>query len=53
MGFAPENVILCDTKGVVYKGRVWAKGLKQRNRTAYYVGKWVILGGILALILFA
>ena len=21
MGFAPENVILCDTKGVVYKGR--------------------------------
>jgi len=21
MGFAPENVVLCDTKGVVYKGR--------------------------------
>ena len=39
--------------GVVYKGRVWAKGLKSRNRTAYYAGKWVILGGILALILLA
>ena len=21
MGFAPDNVILCDTKGVVYRGR--------------------------------
>lgn len=39
--------------GVVYKGRVWAKGLKSRNRTLYYAGKWLILGGILALILFA
>ncbi|MBX3532443.1 MAG: NADP-dependent malic enzyme, partial [Rhizobiaceae bacterium] len=27
MGFAPENVILCDTKGVVYKGR--AEGMNQ------------------------
>ncbi|HEY8581011.1 MAG TPA: NADP-dependent malic enzyme [Beijerinckiaceae bacterium] len=27
MGFAPENVILCDTKGVVYKGRV--EGMNQ------------------------
>jgi beta-hydroxylase len=39
--------------GVVYKGRVWAKGLKSRNRNLYYAGKWLILGGILALILFA
>ncbi|RIK83482.1 MAG: NADP-dependent malic enzyme [Hyphomicrobiales bacterium] len=27
MGFAPENVILCDTKGVVYKGRT--EGMNQ------------------------
>ncbi len=27
MGFAPENVILCDTKGVVYQGR--AAGMNQ------------------------
>jgi malate dehydrogenase (oxaloacetate-decarboxylating)(NADP+) len=27
MGFSPENVILCDTKGVVYKGR--AEGMNQ------------------------
>ena len=27
MGFAPENVILCDTKGVVYRGR--AEGMNQ------------------------
>jgi len=27
MGFRPENVILCDTKGVVYKGR--AEGMNQ------------------------
>src|SRR5690606_2278785 len=27
MGFAPQNVILCDTKGVVYKGR--AEGMNQ------------------------
>ncbi len=27
MGFAPENVILCDTKGVVYRGRV--EGMNQ------------------------
>ncbi|HUZ67230.1 MAG TPA: phosphate acyltransferase, partial [Beijerinckiaceae bacterium] len=27
MGFAPENVMLCDTKGVVYKGR--AEGMNQ------------------------
>ncbi|WP_457940269.1 NADP-dependent malic enzyme [Mesorhizobium sp. 10J20-29] len=27
MGFAPENIILCDTKGVVYQGR--AEGMNQ------------------------
>jgi malate dehydrogenase (oxaloacetate-decarboxylating)(NADP+) len=27
MGFAPDNVILCDTKGVVYKGR--SEGMNQ------------------------
>src|SRR6185312_9376693 len=27
MGFAPENVILCDTKGVVYQGRT--EGMNQ------------------------
>jgi malate dehydrogenase (oxaloacetate-decarboxylating)(NADP+) len=27
MGFAPENIILCDTKGVVYKGRT--EGMNQ------------------------
>ena len=27
MGFAPENVLLCDTKGVVYKGRT--EGMNQ------------------------
>jgi len=27
IGFAPENIILCDTKGVVYKGR--AEGMNQ------------------------
>ncbi len=27
MGFAPENVILCDTKGVIYKGRT--EGMNQ------------------------
>ncbi|WP_026060379.1 NADP-dependent malic enzyme [Pseudaminobacter salicylatoxidans] len=27
MGFAPENIVLCDTKGVVYKGR--AEGMNQ------------------------
>ena len=27
MGFAPENVLLCDTKGVVYRGR--AEGMNQ------------------------
>ncbi|PWB95894.1 NADP-dependent malic enzyme [Methylosinus sporium] len=27
MGFAPQNVILCDTKGVVYRGRV--EGMNQ------------------------
>jgi malate dehydrogenase (oxaloacetate-decarboxylating)(NADP+) len=27
MGFAPDNVILCDTKGVVYRGRV--EGMNQ------------------------
>ncbi len=27
MGFAPENVVLCDTKGVVYKGRT--EGMNQ------------------------
>lgn len=27
MGFSPENVILCDTKGVIYKGR--AEGMNQ------------------------
>ncbi|MGO7697010.1 malic enzyme-like NAD(P)-binding protein, partial [Rhizobium leguminosarum] len=27
MGFAPENVILCDTKGVIYQGRT--EGMNQ------------------------
>jgi len=33
-----------------YKLRVRAKSLKQRNRTAYYVGKWALIGGAIALL---
>ena len=28
--------------------RLKASVLKQTNRTAYYVGKWVLIGGLLA-----
>ena len=31
-----------------YGLRVKAKAFKQKNRTAYYVGKWVLIGGLLA-----
>ncbi len=38
MGFAPENVILCDTKGVVYKGR--KEGMNQwKSAHAIETGK--------------
>ena len=30
-----------------YQLRAKAKVLKQRNRTVYYVGKWVMIGGLL------
>lgn len=30
-----------------YQLRTKAKALKARNRTAYYVGKWVLIGGLL------
>ncbi len=33
--------------GVAYKARERAKRLKATNRTAYYVGKWVLIGGLL------
>lgn len=33
-----------------YKIRLAGKALKERNRTAYYVGKWVIILGIAALL---
>ncbi|MDD0809772.1 aspartyl/asparaginyl beta-hydroxylase domain-containing protein [Curvibacter sp. RS43] len=36
---------------VAYLARVWGKGLKARNRTLYYLLKWLILGGLLALLL--
>lgn len=32
--------------GVVYKGREKAKALKKRNRTLYYVLKWLLIGGL-------
>ncbi|MGE5452282.1 MAG: aspartyl/asparaginyl beta-hydroxylase domain-containing protein [Acidobacteriota bacterium] len=34
--------------GYAYGLRVKAKALKQTNRTAYYIGKWVLIGGLLA-----
>ncbi|HET8693507.1 MAG TPA: lipid A hydroxylase LpxO, partial [Aquabacterium sp.] len=34
--------------GYFYAVRLKAKALKQTNRTAYYVGKWVLIGGLLA-----
>ena len=34
--------------GQAYKVRLWGKALKARNRTAYYVLKWVAIGGVLA-----
>ncbi len=30
-----------------YQLRAKAKVLKERNRTVYYVGKWVLIGGVL------
>lgn len=33
--------------GVAYKAREQAKRLKAKNRAAYYVGKWVLIGGLL------
>jgi len=33
--------------GVAYKAREKAKQLKATNRRAYYVGKWVLMGGLL------
>lgn len=33
--------------GYAYELRVQAKALKQKNRTAYYVGKWALIGGLL------
>jgi beta-hydroxylase len=32
----------------VYKFRLQAKALKKTNRNLYYVGKWGIFGGLLA-----
>lgn len=37
---------------VAYRARVWGKALKARNRLLYYLLKWVILGGLLALLWF-
>jgi beta-hydroxylase len=34
-----------------YKLRVRAKSLKQSNRTAYYLGKWALIGGAVALMI--
>lgn len=38
--------------GVAYKAREKAKQLKATNRTAYYVGKWVLIGGLLLAIFY-
>lgn len=36
---------------VAYQARLWGKRLKARNRTLYYLLKWLILGGLLAWLL--
>lgn len=35
-----------------YKGRMWAKSLKAKNRTAYYAGKWMLIVGLAYLLFF-
>jgi beta-hydroxylase len=35
--------------GHAYKVRLWGKRLKARNRTAYYLLKWTLIAGLLAL----
>lgn len=34
----------------VYAGRLWAKRLKQRSRLVYYVGKWILIIGLVWLV---
>lgn len=38
--------------GVAYKAREKAKQFKATNRTGYYVGKWVLIGGLLLAIFY-
>ena len=33
--------------GQIYKARLAAKRLKTSNRTLYYFGKWLLIGGLL------
>lgn len=35
----------------LYRIRLRGKALKKRNRTLYYVQKWLLLGGVLAVFL--
>ena len=33
--------------GQIYKARLAAKRLKANNKTLYYFGKWLLIGGLL------